>query len=126
MAPRPLNGEEMKSAAFTAKLTKGPVVVLTVARPGGISMGKSLVQWLVLTVIVSIFVAYVASRALGPAATYLEVHQIAGAVAFGAYAFATWPMSIWYHRSWGNAIKETADALIYGLLTGGAFGWLWP
>jgi len=24
------------------------------------------------------------------------------------------------------AIKETIDGLVYGLLTAGVFGWLWP
>lgn len=126
MAPRPADSDEMKSPAFAAKLARGPIVVLTVSRQGQVGMGKNLLQWFLFTVVVGIFVAYVAGRALGPEASYLRVHQIAGSVAFGCYAFASWPMSIWYYRSWGNAAKETADALIYGMLTGGAFGWLWP
>jgi hypothetical protein len=35
-------------------------------------------------------------------------------------------MSIWYQRAWSLTLKSTIDALIYGLLTGGIFGWLWP
>jgi len=37
-----------------------------------------------------------------------------------------WQMSIWYRRSWSTTLKATLDGVIYGLLTGGAFGWLWP
>jgi hypothetical protein len=27
---------------------------------------------------------------------------------------------------WGTTIKEVIDGLVYGLLTAGTFGWLWP
>ena len=29
-------------------------------------------------------------------------------------------------KPWRSAAKDLADGFIYGLLTGGAFGWLWP
>jgi hypothetical protein len=35
-------------------------------------------------------------------------------------------MSIWYRRSWLLTFKTVVDGLIYALLTGGTFGWLWP
>jgi hypothetical protein len=34
-------------------------------------------------------------------------------------------MSIWYRRSWITTFKSSVDGLIYSLLTGGVFGWLW-
>lgn len=30
------------------------------------------------------------------------------------------------HRAWMTTLKAPADGLTYALLTGGAFGWLWP
>jgi hypothetical protein len=126
MMPRASSTQEMKSPEFTAKYTQGPLMILTVMKPGPMGMGKQLFQWFIYALIVSTFVAYVAGRALGPGQAYLQVHQIAGAAAFGCYAFAVWPMSIWYRRGWGQAAKETFDALIYGMVTGGTFGWLWP
>jgi hypothetical protein len=47
-------------------------------------------------------------------------------VAFAGYALALWQYSIWYGRAWSVTIRSTIDGLIYGLLTGAAFGWLWP
>jgi hypothetical protein len=35
-------------------------------------------------------------------------------------------MSIWFKRDWGTTMRSTVDGLVYGLLTGGVFGWLWP
>ena len=39
---------------------------------------------------------------------------------------AKWSDKIWTKRSLASEIKATIDGLIYGLLTGGVFGWLWP
>jgi len=35
-------------------------------------------------------------------------------------------LSIWYRRSWSLTLKAALDGLIYGALSGGTFGWLWP
>jgi hypothetical protein len=35
-------------------------------------------------------------------------------------------MTIWYKRSVVTSLKSTFDSLVYGCLTAGAFGWLWP
>jgi hypothetical protein len=126
MVPRAADPAQMKSPEFREKINKGPVMVLTVMPSGAMSMGTNLLRWFLFILVVSVFAAYIASRGLGPGAQYLRVHQLAGASAFGAYVFAAWPISIWYHRSWGQAIKETVDGLIYASLTGGVFGWLWP
>jgi hypothetical protein len=29
-------------------------------------------------------------------------------------------------RNWGATFKAMIDGLVYALLTGGTFGWLWP
>ena len=29
-------------------------------------------------------------------------------------------------RSWATTVKSLCDSVIYGVLTGGAFAWLWP
>jgi hypothetical protein len=76
--------------------------------------------------VVGVFAAYVAGRALGPGAPYLQVHRFAGVTAFAAYALALAQSSIWYKRAWSTTLKSTFDGLIYALMTGGTFGWLWP
>jgi hypothetical protein len=116
----------MKDPAFIEKMKKGPVGVLTLLKPRPPSMGPSLARWFVYCIVVGIFAAYIAGRALGPGAPYLSVFRFAGCTAFIAYAVAYWQNSIWYGRKWSTTIKVTIDGLIYGLLTGGTFGWLWP
>ena len=57
---------------------------------------------------------------------YLKVFQVVGATAFLGYAAGQVPAAIWMGKPWIVAWKEVFDGLIYGLVTAGAFGWLWP
>jgi hypothetical protein len=124
--PRPGTRDEMRSPEFQEKVTKGPVAVMTVLPNGMFRMGSKLAQWFVFLVVASLFTAYVAGRALPAGSSYLKVFQIAGATAFIGYALALAPLSIWYERSWRLTLKAAFDGLIYGALTAGTFGWLWP
>ncbi len=118
--------KDMRNPEFIEKMNKGPVGTMTVMKSGPPSMGVSLAQWFIYCVIVGIFAAYVAGRALGPGAQYLAAFRFAGVTAFVGYSLALMQNSIWYKRKWGTTIKSMFDGLIYGLLTGGVFGWLWP
>ena len=127
MAPYVNSSAEMKSPAYQEKVRRGPVIGLTVFRSGAFEqMGARLVQWFLFAVLVSVFAAYIAGRTLPPGTDYLPVFRISGTVAFAGYALAHLPASIWYDRNWGTTLRNMLDGLIYGLLTGGTFGWLWP
>jgi len=125
MLPRPRDMKDCNKPEFVEKLTRGPVAILTVIRSGPMSMGKPLTQWFVYSLVVSALAAYVAHATLAPGTPYLQVFRVAGTVAFVAYTAGLWQSSIWYHRPWSTTIRHTLDGLIYGCLTGGAFGWLW-
>ncbi len=124
--PRPSSRADMQSPAFADKMTKGPVVVMTVMPNGQMSMGRNLVLWFLYALVVGLFAAYIAGRALAPGTAYPQVFRFAGAIAFIGYTLALWQMSIWYRRAWTTTIKSTVDGLIYAMLTAGTFGWLWP
>jgi hypothetical protein len=126
MVPRPADQRDLKSPEFQEKVKKGPVMVLTVLPNGPMAMGSNLLQWFCFSLVVGVFSAYVAGRALPPGSPYLPVFRFAGVTAFISYTLALWPMSIWYKRAWSLSVKATIDGLIYGLLTAGTFGWLWP
>lgn len=117
---------EMGTPEFIKKMKKGPVMVFTVIKSGPPSMAANLVLWFLYCVVVGVFAAYIAGRALGPGAHYLAVFRFAGCTAFVGHSLALWQGTIWFKRSWKTTLKSTIDGLIYGLLTGGTFGWLWP
>jgi len=124
--PRAGSTKEMNSPEFMEKMTKGPVVFMTVIKNGPPSMAGSLVLWFLYSVVISVFAAYIAGRALGPGAHYLAVFRFAGCTAFAGYALALLQNSIWYKRNWGATLKSMFDGLVYALVTAGTFGWLWP
>jgi len=124
--PCATRSQDMKSPAFLERMAKGPIVFMTVL-PGGHSfMGASLAQWFVYCLVVSVFAGYLAGRALPPGSNYLDVFRFAGTMAFACYAMALPQASIWFKRSWATTAKSMLDGLVYGSLTAGAFGWLWP
>ena len=124
--PNAGSAEAMKSEAFIEKSTKGPVAFLTVIKSGPPSLGGSLVQWFLYSVLIGFFTAYVTSRAVGAETYYMEVFRFAGTVAFGAYAFGLMQNSIWYKRKWSATLKSMFDGFVCALVTAGVFGWLWP
>lgn len=124
--PHCANAKEMSSAEFCAKRNEGPVALLTVMKAGPAAMGPALAQWFVFLLVVGVFTAYIARLSLPAGADYLPVHRIAGTAAFMSYGLGMIPQAIWFHRDRKATLKSLFDALVYGLLTGGVFGWLWP
>lgn len=125
VAPKPGSMAEMNSPEFKAKVEKGPRVMITVMGPSS-SMLKGLALWFVYSLVVAVFAAYVAGITLGPGAPYMDVFRVTSTVTFAGYALALWQGWIWYSRGLGYTLRSSFDALVYALLTGGAFGWLWP
>ena len=126
LSPCAGSAKEMREPAFQEKWAKGPVVMMTVMPTGKPSMGGQLFLWFLYCLVVGTFSAYMAGRALPPGSPYLSAFRFAGTAAFLSYGMALIQNSIWYKRSWGTTFRSMFDALVYGCLTGGAFGWLWP
>ena len=125
VAPKPGSMAEMNSPEYKAKAEKGPRVMITVMGPSS-SMLRSMIVWFVYSLVVAVFAAYVAGITLPPSAPYMDVFRVTSTVTFAGYALALWQSFIWYSRSIGYVLRSTIDGLVYALLTGGAFGWLWP
>lgn len=119
------NHKNMKEPAVQEKITRGPWALLNVM-PGMPNMGKNLGLWFVHNLIVATLVAYIASHSLIAGANYMKVFQIVGTAAILAHAGYALPMCIWHGTPWSQLPGRLIDGLIYGLLTAGVFGWLWP
>lgn len=117
---------DMKDPALQKKYETGPAGFVTIIPPGIPNMGKAMILSVVFYLFVSAAVAYVASRTLPAGENYMTVFRLTGTVAWLAYGMSSVPEAIWFGRPWSSVLKGIGDALIYGLLTAGAFGWLWP
>jgi hypothetical protein len=124
--PCPDSPTALRDPAFLEKRAKGPVAFMTVLPSGSLSMSKNLIQWFVYIFVVNTFAAYIAGRALGPGVDYLAVFRFVGTAAFLGYSLALAQSSIWSARAWSTTATSMFDGLVYGLLTAGTFGWLWP
>jgi len=124
--PHASSMKEMGTPEMVAKLNQGPVGFMTILPNGPMMLPKHLIFWFVYSLLISVFVAYLASVALNPGAPYLSVFRMAGTIAVLGYAIGEIPNSIWRGRSWSSTLKHVFDGVVYGLATAGTFAWLWP
>jgi hypothetical protein len=118
--------EDLKTPEVRTRFETGPAGFVTIAPRGLPNMGRNLGIWFVYTIFVSVIVAYVAGRGMPPGAEYMRVFALASTVAWAAYGLAAVSESVWFHRPWGSTLKQLFDAVLYGLVTGGAMAGLWP
>lgn len=110
-----------------ADFGKGPAGFMIIRNPSAFSMGKTLPVWFLYCVFSTFCAAYIASETLAAGTAFIRVFQIAGATATIFWSFGTnISDSIWYGKPWSSAIKHVIDGVIYGLITGAVFAWLWP
>jgi hypothetical protein len=124
--PHATSLKESGTPEFVEKCNQGPIGFFTILPNGVPKMGGQLVMWFLYSILVGVFVAYIGRLTLPPGTDYLVVSRVTGAVAFCGYSLALLQNSIWYKRSWSSTLKSVFDGLIFALLTGGFFGWLWP
>jgi hypothetical protein len=126
VVPYAANNKARQSEDWQKKFREGPMFMMTVYRSGTMAMGRQLSQWFVYCLVISLLVAYVGSRTLAPGTAYLHVFQVLGTVAILAYGGSAASGAIWFGHGWGRAARDILDGVIYGLITAGMFGWLWP
>lgn len=117
---------DMSKPEVAKKYARGPAGFLTVIPSGTPNMGKYLVQWVLYTVLVGVFLAYLAGRTFGEGENYLTVFRFVGTAAFMTYGVGQIADSVWKGTPWSATGKNVFDGLLYALVTAGVFGWLWP
>ena len=121
--PLPATRREMMSPAFIAKRERGPIW-LNVMRP--FSLRTVLLQWFAYALAAGVLTAVLTASAHDAGTDPGEVARFAGMIAFTGHSLALWQRSIWYQTKWSRTLRSTFDGLVYGVLTGATFGWLWP
>jgi hypothetical protein len=125
MFPYCADMSQMKDPAMQEKIKAGPSGHMTVWA-GPVNMGQNLGLSLLVYVLIGVFVGYVAWHAMEGEAQieYMRVFRIAGTAAFMAHGLGILTHMVWFKlRGFWTYLF---DNLVYGLLTAGVFGWLWP
>ncbi len=126
MLPCPESMKDMGSPEMIEKYKQGPVGFLTVMPPGVPAIGKSLVQWFLLALLISVFVAYAARLGLKLGAETMVVFRMTLTVAILGHTVSYICDSIWKGRSWKITLKFVCDGVVYGVVTAATFALLWP
>jgi len=117
---------DMGSEAMMEKYNRGPVGFMTVLPNGPPTMGKSLIQWFLMSILLSVLAGYIGTIALAKGAEYAAVFRVIFVVAALGYAGNTMCESIWKGQRWSVTLKFIFDGVAYAAVTAGTFGWLWP
>ena len=116
--------KECGTPEMKAKFQRGPIGTMVLL--SGMNIGKALGQWFVFCLVIGLFVAYVAHLCIPAGASGMLVFRVASACAMLGYAFASVDSSIWKGVNWSTTFKFVFDGVVYALVTGAAFAWLWP
>jgi hypothetical protein len=122
-APDP---KQQMTPEWMERWAKGPSGWLTIAPRRPISMGRNMALSFLVFVGVASMAAYTAAHALGPAPHYRAVFRIVGTVGILSFGVGSIFNSIWYDRPWRAYAADAIDAILFGLVMAGVFGWLWP
>jgi hypothetical protein len=118
--------EDMSKPEMVKKFIEGPVGHIVIRPSGPPAMGKYLGAWFLYSLLVSFFLAYLASRTVARGTEYLEVFRVVGTAAFLVYGVSQLLDAIWKGQRLPSTFKYVVDGLLYSLFTAGVFGWLWP
>jgi len=116
--------KDLKDPEVQQKFADGPLAFIAVLPNGLPPMGRNMGLMFAYFIFVGVLCAYILNLSAGPDASYLEVFRITCTVAWIANGVGAIPDSVWFGRPWSHTVKTLFDGLIYGLLTGGVFGWL--
>jgi hypothetical protein len=118
--------KEMEAPEFVLKMKSGPVGSMTIRPTGELPFGRMMGLWFVYSVVISGIAACVAGAVHGPGAPFEAVVTLTGIIAFCCYVVAHWQNWIWWGRSTRITLTYSVDGLLYAIVTGATFGWLWP
>ncbi|HKE49556.1 MAG TPA: hypothetical protein VKB52_15930 [Rhodanobacteraceae bacterium] len=118
--------EDMKKEETQRKFNEGPVGFVFLRPTGNMNMAAPLGQWFLFCLLVSLFAGYVAASTLAPGTTPAQVFRVVGTAALLGHAFSALPTGIWWGHPWRSVIKHLVDGIVYALIVGASFAWLWP
>lgn len=118
--------KDMGSPEMIAKCKLGPVGVATIVPNGGCNMGMSLILWFLYCIVVGAIIALACEPILPSGTEFRKVFHVTGLAAVLGYALGAIPESIWKGQEWRITAKFVFDGVVYGVITGLTFAWLWP
>jgi hypothetical protein len=112
---------DMKNKEAMEKYKRGPRGTLNAwAMP---NMAANMLCTVLFFLVTAAIMAYVSFEAMGRDQPFLKVFQIVGTIAILTYGSSGILHGIWFKR---KLFLDIVDGIVYGLLTGLIFAFLWP
>ena len=115
----------MASEEMKKKFIEGPCALLTIRPSGAPTMGKALGSWFVLNLVIAAIAACLAMSAYPGKEHANAAGQLAGIVTFLTYFGGSVQMGIWMGKPWASVARDALDCIIFAVITGLVFMWLW-
>lgn len=91
------------------------------------SMAKNMIGTFLVFLIATVLIAYVSwhvRSTLG--GDFADRFQVIGVIGLLTYCFSFIPNMIWFQGGTRGLVNCILDGVLYGVVTGAAFSWLWP
>lgn len=118
--------KDLAAPEMQKRFVDGPVGILMLRTSGQPQMGPLLGRWFGLNLFVAVIAALVGGATLLPGDNGHRVFHVVALVTFAAYACGALSDAIWKGYPGKAAMKDVADALAYGVVSGLVFAALWP
>jgi len=112
---------EMKSEDYKRKWEAGPCGIITIYPI--VNMGKNLGLTVVYFLVVSFCLAYLATLALEPGASFMAVFRFVSTAGLMTFLAAIVQHSIWFHN---RIVGHVIESILYAAISGAIFAWMWP
>lgn len=113
---------DWKSPDFKARMKAGPNGNLVVWS-GPCSMAQNMICTVVFFVVANFVIGYLATMGLKTGDDFMDVFRFVGTAGILTYGTANILNGIWFGR---KMVADIVDGIVYGLITGLIFAWLWP
>lgn len=125
MFPGCQNFNELKDPDVKKRYVAGPHGTLRVWA-GMPNFGRNLILTSLLYIVIGVFVAYLATIALNQRADFKSAFRFTGIAAVMTYCLGFVGNTIWYGQPLKPFLNDLAAGIVFGLLSGAVFGFLWP
>ena len=117
--------DKMNSPEVKQKFAEGPLAMICLKPGATMNMAAPMLQWFLFCLLVSLLAAML-GLVLPVGAPATHVFHTLGLAGLLGHAMGPIPNAIWWAHTWRSASKYIVDGVIYALIIGGTFAWLWP
>lgn len=118
--------KDMANEPMLGKYREGPVGYLILGANGAPGIGRSLVQWFVLSLVIAAIAGIATAQIIGlDGHAHAAAHNVA-IITLLAYAVGSAQDAIWKCQPWRSVAFYLLDAVLYAAASAAVFLWLWP